>query len=173
MISIGLYNTKNPYNFGSICRLAGCWEANSVLIQGTRFQKSSADTQKFYRHYPVIHVDNLMKSKPVGLIPVAVEIDDEASNIVNYKHPKNAYYIFGAEDVGLPRDILAQCKDKIYLPTKFCLNLAVTVANVLYDRNLKKELFGFKKNGQSPSEGGIRYELCNKKPFVNHVENKI
>lgn len=114
-----------------------------------------------------------MKSKPVGLIPVAVEIDDEASNIITYRHPKNALYCFGSEDGGLPREMLNQCKDKIYLPTKFCLNLAVTVANVLYDRNLKKELFGFKKNGQSPSEEGTRYEMCNREPFIEHIENKI
>lgn len=162
MISIGLYNTKNPYNFGSICRLAGCWGVNSVLIQGSRFQKTSADTQKFFRHYPVIHVESLLDSKPVGLIPVAVEIDDSASNIISYRHPSNAMYLFGAEDVGLPKDILDRCRDKIYLPTKYCLNLAITVGNVLYDRSLKKDLFGFKKNKQSPSEDGTKYEIGNR-----------
>jgi len=76
MTSIGLYNIKNIWNFGAVCRLAGCYNVSSVLIEGSRFKKSAADTTKFYRHHPVMDVDDLISSRPKGLIPVGVEIDD-------------------------------------------------------------------------------------------------
>lgn len=62
---------------------------------------------------------------------------DDATSILEYEHPKQAFYIFGPEDGTLGKNTLNWCRDKIYIPTKQCMNLAATVHVVLYDRMLK------------------------------------
>ena len=46
--------------------------------------------------------------------------------------------IFGPEDGSLGESVFSYCRDIIYVPTNFCMNLAATVNVVLYDRLLKQ-----------------------------------
>ena len=45
---------------------------------------------------------------------------------------------FGPEDGTLGPEILAWCRDVVYVPTRYCMNLAATVNVVLYDRAAKQ-----------------------------------
>jgi len=137
MISIGLCNIKNPYNFGSICRLAGCYGASSVIYQGDRFLKHSTDTTKFWRHNSIIRSDNLIKSKPIGSKLISVELTDNASNLVDFVHPKSAFVVVGGEDSGIDQNILDNSDFTVYIPTKHCLNVSMALNLVLYDRIVK------------------------------------
>jgi tRNA(Leu) C34 or U34 (ribose-2'-O)-methylase TrmL len=74
---------------------------------------------------------------PFGAIPVAVDIVPKAQELGKYIHPESAFYIFGPEDGTLGENVLGFCKDFVYVPTKFCMNLAATVNVVLYDRLVK------------------------------------
>ena len=136
-MGIGLHYPKNNPNVGSVLRLAGNFNAAFVATTGKRYYVSSADTMKAYRHLPLFNVPNLKDVIPYDCIPVAVEINDNATNIVEYEHPKRAFYIFGPEDGSLNKEILGYCKDTIYVPTNRCLNLASCVGIVMYDRLMK------------------------------------
>lgn len=76
----------------------------------------------------------------INLFNLAVEfLPERAVNITNYVHPERAFYIFGPEDGTLGKPVLDKCRDVVYLPTNICLNLATTVATVLYDRKAKQQ----------------------------------
>ncbi|GAF86488.1 unnamed protein product, partial [marine sediment metagenome] len=72
---IGLVNPKNPINVGSVLRASGCYGVNLVAISGNRpskyFGKIPTDTQKAYKHIPVIRVDNIKDGIPYDCIPIA------------------------------------------------------------------------------------------------------
>ena len=136
--AIGLYNPKNSINVGSVLRAAGCYDAAMVAFCGNRYKKAASDTNNIYNKIPLIHTDSLNNIIPYDCVPVAVDLIEGSTNIIEYEHPKNAFYIFGPEDGTLGNNVIGWCKDVIYVPTKQCMNLAATVNVVLYDRLFKQ-----------------------------------
>ena len=135
---VGLQNPKNPINVGSVLRICGNFDVNLLAISGIRYHKVATDTMKAYRHFPLLQVDDLHTVIPFDCIPIAVDILPEAKSIFTFTHPERAFYIFGPEDGTLGKKVLNWCKYKIFIPTKVCMNLAISVGIVLYDR-LSKE----------------------------------
>jgi tRNA(Leu) C34 or U34 (ribose-2'-O)-methylase TrmL len=74
---------------------------------------------------------------PYDCVPVAVDLVDGAHSLPNYRHPERAFYVFGPEDGTLGKAVIDRCRDKIMVPTRFCMNLAATVNVILYDRLAK------------------------------------
>jgi len=136
--AIGLHHPKTPANVGSVLRAAGCYGAAMVAHTGNRYQKAPTDTQATYRHIPLIMVDDLFSVIPYDCVPVAVDLLDGARDLTTYTHPERAFYIFGPEDGTLGKLITDRCRDKIYVPTRFCMNLAACVNVILYDRMAKQ-----------------------------------
>ena len=137
---IGLANPKNPENVGIIMRAAGCYGVQAVFYDGKRYQKARefmTNTQKVHERIPIIHAENLADSVPLGARVVAIELVEGAKPLIEYKHPQNAFYVFGPEDGSLKEDVLEWCDDVVYIPTIGCMNLAATVNVVLYDRLAK------------------------------------
>ena len=131
---IGLDNPKTDINVGAVLRAAGVFRADMVAISGHRYGRAPTDTMKFYRHLPLLQVDDLHEVIPFDCVPVAVELVERATPLTEYKHPERAFYIFGAEDATLGKRVLSWCRDVVYIPTNGCLNLAACVNVVLYDR---------------------------------------
>jgi tRNA(Leu) C34 or U34 (ribose-2'-O)-methylase TrmL len=136
---IGLSNPKTAENIGSAVRAAGCYDASMVVVSGQRYGRkgSKTDTQKAYRHIPFIQTDDLKSMLPKDCVPVAVDLIEGALPLFNYCHPERAFYVFGPEDGTLEEDMLSWCRDVVYIPTDYCMNLAATVNVVLYDRLMK------------------------------------
>lgn len=135
---IALDRPKTALNIGSALRNAHNFGAASVIVSGQRFTKCATDTLASYRHLPLIQVDDLFAAIPYDCVPVAIERSQGARSLISYTHPHSAFYVFGPEDGSVRGDILARCRDVIQVPTEQCLNLAATVAIVLYDRALKR-----------------------------------
>ncbi len=135
---IGLDNAKNKINIGSTLRAAGCYDVSMVAVSGKRYGNNPTDTGKFYKHLPLLQVEDLKNVIPYNCIPVAVDIIEGAIPLPKYYHPERAFYIFGAEDRTLRNTVLAWCRDVVYIPTNYCMNLAATVNVVLYDRMVKR-----------------------------------
>ncbi|WP_373087947.1 RNA methyltransferase [Zhongshania sp.] len=141
---IGLFNPKSVENVGSVMRAAGCYGVNSVFYTGVRYNRAKpfyTDTKKVYEKIPLIGVKDLMDIIPLGCVPVAVELVKGAKSLTSYKHPAQAFYIFGPEDGSLKKEITDLCQDIVYIPTEGCMNLAATVNVVLYDRLAKGDNF--------------------------------
>ena len=139
---IGLDGCKTNENIGSIIRLCGNYDVSLLTIARHRYSKHPTDSMKHAKHMPILQVDDLHSVIPFDCKPVAVELVDGAKSITNYVHPKRAFYVFGAEDATLGNRVLSWCKDVIYIPTNKCLNLAMCVNVVLYDRLIKTSLGG-------------------------------
>lgn len=137
---IGLDNPKDSKNVGGVLRAAGCYDAAMVATTGNRYAKASTDTGKTYKHRPLLCVENLKDVIPYDCVPVAVDLIEGAISLPEYTHPERAFYIFGAEDATLGDRITSWCRDTIYIPTDYCMNLAATVNVVLYDRLSKLKL---------------------------------
>lgn len=146
MIGLGVHNPKFTQNVGHILRAAEAYNADLVAFSGNRNVKTSTDVTKAYKRIPTIHADNLFDVIPRGCIPVAVELVDEAVDLRDFEHPKNAFYIFGSEDATLGRATLSKCKHVIYVPTSICMNLSACVNVVLYDRLFKETKWLQKSN---------------------------
>lgn len=144
---VGLDNPKTSVNVGGVLRAAGCYGSKMVAITGKRYKKSKTDTMCYFRHFPVLQVNELKDIVPYDCVPVAVELIDGARSLPKYTHPERAFYIFGAEDATLGERVLSYCRDVIYIPTSQCMNLAACVNVVLYDRMAKQQLIGDKHNG--------------------------
>lgn len=135
--AIGLSQPKTPANIGGVLRAAGCYGAALVAVSGCRYQHHGTDTQKAHRHIPLITGESLHDMIPFDCVPVAVDLIEGARSIVEYVHPERAFYVFGPEDGTLGRSVLEWCRDTIYIPTLYCMNLAACVNVVLYDRLAK------------------------------------
>lgn len=135
MLGIGLVNPKCCHNIGSVLRLAYNFEADIVVTSGKRYSPNApTNTPKGHYHVPYLRSENIFDSIPHSSIPIAVEITENAVDISHFHHPKNAFYIFGPEDGSINKEIVEKCKYVVKIPTKNCMNLANTVAVVLYDR---------------------------------------
>lgn len=134
---IGLFNPKTDANVGSALRACACYGAGFMAVSGHRYKKAGTDTTKQWRHMPFLAVNNLRDIIPYGCVPIAVDLLDGAVSIVNFVHPERAFYIFGPEDGTLGKQVTDWCPIKLYVPTKYCMNLASCVNVVLYDRMAK------------------------------------
>lgn len=135
--AVGLYSPKTSHNIGSVLRACGCFDASLVVVEGKRYSKAPTDTPRAHRHLPLMH-GALLDMIPFDCVPVAVELCDRARSIHSYEHPERAFYMFGPEDGSLPEPIVLSARDVIYIPSRHCLNLAMAVNVILYDRSKKR-----------------------------------
>jgi len=145
--AIALYNPINPLNVGSVLRACYCYDVKLIALGGSQPQRymnskrgklvrGSTDTTSAYKNIPLIMGD-LRNLVPYDCVPVAVDILPGARSLPDYTHPDRAFYIFGPENSTLGKTITEWCRDKVYIPTKTCLNLGATVNTLLYDRMSK------------------------------------
>ncbi len=135
--AIGLHRPKVAANVACALRAAGCYGASMVAASGLRYKSAPTDTQKAWRHMPLIQVNDLQNIIPFECVPVAVDLIADAEPLPVFVHPPRAFYIFGPEDGTLDESVLIWCERRVYIPTVFCMNLAATVNVVLYDRYAK------------------------------------
>ena len=139
-IGIGLIKPKSPTNVGAIMRAAGCFQVNQVFYTGERYDRAvkfQTDTKLAQQSIPLKGVDSLLQHRPNNAQIICIELVEGATSLPDFKHPNNAFYIFGPEDNSIPQDIIDQADAVVYIPTQGCMNLAATVNVVLYDRMAK------------------------------------
>lgn len=139
--SVALVNPKTPANIGAVMRAAGCYGASLVVLGGCRPKRLAniaTDTSQIWRHLPHIMVADVFDAIPYSCVPVAVDMIECATALPVYTHPERAFYIFGAEDATLGKAVVERCRDRIFVPTNGCMNLAASVNVVLYDRLAKQ-----------------------------------
>lgn len=143
--AVALVNPKNPYNVGAALRAASCfgvpqvWFTGSRVTLGLKGQKRlpREERMKGYRDVELRHFDNFFDQYEEGVVPVAIELRNNAESLQKFEHPEKALYVFGPEDGSIPQSILKECHRFVVIPTRHCVNLAAAVYLVLYDRQLK------------------------------------
>jgi tRNA(Leu) C34 or U34 (ribose-2'-O)-methylase TrmL len=143
--AIVLIDPKYPHNVGQAMRLCSCYAVEHLIISGERVPLDPKDGYRLPREERMRgYADvTLMRAKrPLDLFPrgaaiVGIEVRTNAEDLVHFAHPHEAVYVFGPEDGGLDKAVLARCSRFVRIPTLHCLNLATAVGTVLYDRMAK------------------------------------
>ena len=135
---IGVEGISKPMNVGNLLRSAHSFGAsffftiNPVVdVKGMR----ASDTSGAFKNIPFYNfqdVDDMIM--PRGVEMVAIELTDDAIELPSFRHPRQAVYVLGAEKRNVSDKILAKCNHTIKIPMKFCVNVGVAGAIVMYDR---------------------------------------
>lgn len=138
--AVGLWNPKYDGNVGGTIRSAGLFDCRLVVIGGHRLKINGrierTDTRKAHRHVPVVWSENPLDAIPHESTVVAIEMSKHSKCLTTFEHPESAFYLFGSEDGGIPRNVQDICDHVISIPVG-SINLASAVSIVLYDRMMK------------------------------------
>ena len=148
--AILMYNPRNPHNIGTAVRNASCYDIEQVWISGTRCAEQIWDSKRIpreermkgFKSVQIVLEDDPFAHLPTEAVPVAVELLPGSQNLFTFEHPENAVYVFGPEDGTIPGHWRARCHQRVFIPTRHCLNLSVAIGTLLYDRKLKQHLAG-------------------------------
>jgi tRNA G18 (ribose-2'-O)-methylase SpoU len=137
---VGSERISKAMNLGAVMRTAHAFGASFVFTVGAQHRAREiqlSDTSKSADHVPIYAwqtIDEMVL--PKGCQLVGVELDPTAVDLPSFKHPLNAAYILGPEKGDLSDAAKARCTHLVKIPTKFCVNLSVAAALVMYDRIL-------------------------------------
>ena len=134
---IGIYHGKTVVNIGTLWRSANQLGAAGIFTIGKRYSKQASDTLKTYRHIPLreyTDFDHFLSSQPYDCKLVGIEMGGKP--LSNFKHPERVTYLLGAEDHGLPDDVIKRCHEIISLESinTNSYNVAVAGSLVMYHR---------------------------------------
>ncbi len=136
--AIGVEDMSKPHNAGNLMRSAHAFGASfffavapAVDFQGLR----QSDTSEAAFHMPFYEYPTVADlTLPRGCRMVGIEFLPDAEDLPSFRHPTQAAYVFGPEKGNLSPALLARCDDVVKIPTKFCVNVGVAGALVMYDR---------------------------------------
>jgi tRNA G18 (ribose-2'-O)-methylase SpoU len=137
---IGAEEISKPMNLGALMRTAHAFGASfffTINAHPKIREAYNSDTSRSFGHlpyYPCDTVDQL--NLPKGCTLVGVELTDDAVELPRFQHPSAAAYVLGRERGSISPALLARCAHVVKIPTKFCVNVGVAGAIVMYDRAL-------------------------------------
>ena len=137
---IGVEGVSKPMNLGGLLRTAHAFGASFAFTIAAAFEPRAvgrADTSDTAANLPLhIYPDVESLALPAGCRLVGVEVLAEAIELPSFCHPLQAAYVLGAERGTLTPVLIERCAFVVRVPSRFCLNLAVAGAIVMYDRML-------------------------------------
>lgn len=136
---IVVYHPKHETNIGTLWRSAWLYDAAFLGTIGRRYQKQSTDTPGTASQIPLVHyadLDDLVEHLPFSCLLVGVEMVERATSLTNFLHPQQAVYLLGAEDHGLPQEMVDRCHRVVQIPSArgWSMNVATAGSIVMYDR---------------------------------------
>jgi tRNA G18 (ribose-2'-O)-methylase SpoU len=135
---IGAEEISKPMNLGALMRTAHAFGASFFFTIDAApkvrdlYRSDTSRTFDSVPFYPHATIEDL--TLPKGCTLVGVELLDEAVDLPVFKHPPAAAYILGRERGSLSPEVLARCAHVVKIPTKFCLNVGLAGAILMYDR---------------------------------------
>jgi tRNA G18 (ribose-2'-O)-methylase SpoU len=138
--AIGIHEPKREVNVGSLFRSASLYNAAFIFTVGRRYKsRQSSDTPHARMHTPLFHfesIEDLHAHLPWSTPLVGVELDPRAQMLGSHVHHERAAYLLGAEDHGLPLNVLDQCSDVLQIPTPnpASMNVSCAGAVIMHDR---------------------------------------
>ncbi len=135
--AIGIERASKPMNTGNLMRSAHAFGAAFIFTVEAhyRVREARSDTSKTPHSVPWYDwsdIDAMELPKQCSL--VGVELTDEAVDLPSFTHPRCAAYVMGPERSDLSAAMRAKCDHLIRIPTRFCVNVQIAGAIVMYDR---------------------------------------
>ena len=140
---IGIYHTKTVSNVGTLWRSAYQLGAAGIFTIGKRYPHQASDTLKTYRHIPMrefLTFEDFINAKPKNAHLIGIEMGGKQLSKCN--HLEQAIYLLGAEDRGLPDDIIKECDMLVSIESlrTESYNVAVAGSLVMYHRYLSQNI---------------------------------
>jgi tRNA G18 (ribose-2'-O)-methylase SpoU len=135
--AIGAERMSKSLNLGNLMRSAHGFGASFTFTVGATYRalEAFADTSKSQLHLPHYNWARIEDIElPHGCKLVGIELVDNAIDLPSFRHPLRAAYVLGPEQGSLSEPMLARCEHVVRIPTKFCVNVAMAGAIVMYDR---------------------------------------
>ena len=135
--AIGAERTSKALNLGNLMRSAHGFGASFTFTIGATYQalEARADTSKGQDHLPHYNWAELDDvTLPLHCRLVGIELTDDAIDLPSFRHPTRAAYVLGPERGSLSRPLIERCDFVVKIPTRFCVNVAIAGAIVMYDR---------------------------------------
>jgi tRNA G18 (ribose-2'-O)-methylase SpoU len=135
---IGAEKIHKTMNVGSLFRTAHAFGADFMFTvdaaysrqQGGLSDTSDAPTHVPFYSFPTAN-DMII---PEYCTLVGIELIEESIELPSFYHPRQAAYVLGPERGQLSPQMIEKCASIIKIPTKFCINVALAGAIVMYDR---------------------------------------
>jgi len=137
---IGIQHGKTPENLGVLWRSAQNFGASFIFTIGHRYAKQACDTHDIVKAIPYFHYktfEEFYTHLPKGAMIIGIELDEKATELANFKHPRNCVYLLGAEDHGLTNEAIHRSHHLVKFNTPKSLNVAVAGSIIMYDRAVK------------------------------------
>ena len=142
---IGVQGISKEQNVGTIARTAHSFGANffftiepDVDVDLLRV----SDTSDAFDHVPYYEYSSVKDMElPDKCSLVGVELMADSIDLPSFRHPLRAAYVLGPEMGSLSPDLVEKCDHIIKIPMKFCVNVGVAGALVMYDRLLSMGRF--------------------------------
>ena len=136
--AIGVEGISKAMNVGSLFRTAHAFGAGFVFTVAATYERGEggkSDTSDAPGHIPFYsfpYIGSLVLPKDCSL--VGVELTDDAIELPSFRHPTQAAYVMGPERGELSPAMAEQCAFVVKIPTRFCVNVGIAGALVMYDR---------------------------------------
>ena len=140
---IGILHPKTSQNVGTLWRSAFQLGASLLYTIGGRYKTSATDTLNVPARIPLIELNDWTSfaewAAPKAAVWVAIE--QGGTPLSEFRHPRNAIYILGSEDHGIPKSVLRGCREVVSLESEQygSYNVAVAGSLVMYDRMMKQK----------------------------------
>jgi tRNA G18 (ribose-2'-O)-methylase SpoU len=142
---IGVEGVSKEMNVGNLFRSAHAFDASFVFTVNAVYTQRGggrSDTSNSLAHLPFYGFPDIEAMLlPEACSLVGVELIDDSIELPSFHHPAQAAYVLGPERGELSPEMLARCTHVIKIPTKFCINVGVAGALVMYDRVLSMGRF--------------------------------
>ena len=135
---IGVESISKEQNVGNLVRSSHAFGASFffaiapvVDIQAMRVSDTSGafDHIPYYQYANVADMDLPKECQLIG-----IEFTEDSIELPSFRHPMRAAYVLGPEMGSLSPELLQQCEHVVKIPMKFCINVGVAGALVMYDR---------------------------------------
>ena len=135
---IGVEGLSKQANLGALMRTAHAFGAQFLFTVGANYsrrQGGKTDTSSAVDSLPLYAFPNLSEMRlPERCQLVGIELTDDAVELPSFRHPVQAAYVLGPERSSLSSAMTERCSYVVKIPTKFCVNVGLAGALVMYDR---------------------------------------
>ncbi|MFA4846194.1 MAG: RNA methyltransferase [Patescibacteria group bacterium] len=152
---VGVEGISKSFNLGNLVRTSHAFGASFFFTINSELNYQdirASDTSHAAIHmpmYPYASVAEFALPKDCSL--VGVELLDEAVDLPTFRHPVRAAYVLGPEKGSLSPELIARCDHIVKIPMKFCVNVGIAGALVIYDRMLSMG-----SDAERPVSAGVR-----------------
>jgi tRNA G18 (ribose-2'-O)-methylase SpoU len=142
---IGAEGISKAMNVGALMRTTHAFGGSfffTVAAAYDRRESERADTSKGAMNLPVYEfADTRALRLPKDCALVGIELTPDAIELPSFHHPRAAAYVLGPERGSLSAELTALCDFVVRIPTRFCVNVGLAGAIVMYDRVLSMGRF--------------------------------